>query len=160
MTKYNFITSQTRRQRSDEIPQEFPDCCRLLAWKTVLIFDDPELQEFHFQQTKWIQLSALIAGLIRNAGQHVTFKPAKNLEEGVLVAVAAFKVEIQKRRNETSFANSETHSSNGSSSRGKFGHPEQKSRVSPRAVNTSKATNHTPASRQPSQHLYRVPTGS
>jgi hypothetical protein len=105
-------------------------------------------------------LSTLIAGLIRNAGQHVTLKLPMNLEEAVLVAVAAFKVEVQKRRNVTSFANSETHSSNRSSSRRKFGHPEQRSRVSTRAGNTSRATSHTPASRQPSQHLDRTSTGS
>jgi hypothetical protein len=50
-------------------------------------------------------LSTLIAGLIRNARQHVTFKLPKNLEEAVLVAVAVFKVGAQKRRKETSFAN-------------------------------------------------------
>jgi hypothetical protein len=160
MTKYNFITSEAGRQRSDETLQEFPDCCRLLAWKTVLKFYEPELQKFHFQQAKWILLSTLIAGLIRNVGQHVTFKLPKNLEESVLVEVAAFKVEVQKRRNVTSCTNSETHSSNRSSSRRKFGHPEQRSRVSTLVGNTSRATSHTPASRQPSQHLFRTPTGS
>lgn len=160
MIKFSFITSQAARQRSDETPQESPDRCRLLAWKTVLKFDDLELQKFHFQQPKLILLSTWIAGLTRNAGQHVTFKLPKNLEETVLLAAAAFTVVAQKRRNETSFANSETHSSNGSSSSGKFGHPKQKSRVSTRAGTTSKATSHTLASRQPSQHLYRTPTGS
>jgi hypothetical protein len=52
--------------------------------------------------------STLMAGLIRNAGQHVTFKIPKNLEEAVLVALATFDVEAQKRRNETSYANSES----------------------------------------------------
>jgi hypothetical protein len=160
MIKFNFITSQAARQRSDETPQESPDRCRLLAWKTVLKFDDLELQKFHFQQAKWILLSAWIAGLTRNAGQHVTFKLPKNIEETVLLAAASFKVEAQKRRKETSFANSETHSSNGSSSSGKFGHTEQKSRASMQAGIMSEATSHILASRQPCQHFYRMPTGS
>ena len=157
MIKYNFITSQAARKRSDETSQEFPDRYRLLAWKTVLKFDYPELQKFHFQEAKWILLSTLTAGLISNAGQHVTFKLLKNLEEAVLVAVAAFEVEAQKRRKDASFANSETHSCNGSSSSGNFVHPEQKSQVSTRAGNTSRTT---PASRQPSQHLHRTTTAS
>jgi len=43
--------------------------------------------------------------MIGYAGRHVTFKLPRNLEEAVLVVVAAFKVKAQKRRNETSFAN-------------------------------------------------------
>jgi len=93
--------------------------------------------------------------LIGNAGLYAKSKLPKNLEETVLVAVASFKVGAQKRINETSFANSEMHSINGSSSNGKFGYPAHKSQVSTRTENMSKATtSHTPASRQPSWHLH------
>jgi hypothetical protein len=52
-------------------------------------------------------LSTLIAGLIRNAGQHVTCKLPKNLEEAVLVVVAAFEVEAQKRNLFCKFRNAQ-----------------------------------------------------
>ena len=70
------------------------------------------------------------------------------------------KWRLRKKKNEICFENSETHSSNGSSSIENFGHSELELRVSTRAGNTSKATSHTPASRQPCLHLNRTPTGN
>ena len=154
--QYHFIKLQTARQRADETPQEFADRCRSLALKTVPKVDNPELQKFHFQQAERMLLSTFIAGLIGNAGQQVRFKLPQTLEEALQVAVVVFEAEAQEKRNETFYANSENHTKNGSTSSGKFGHPDQESRDNVRTGNRSKSTNYRPVGRQPTQHMRRT----
>jgi hypothetical protein len=125
-----------------------------VSLKTVPKVDDPELQKIHFQQAEIMLLSKIIAGLIGHAGQQVRFKLPHTPEEALQIAVVVFEADAHEKRNEIFYANSESHTINGDTSSGKFGHPDQESRVSMRTGSKSKSTRCKPAGRQPTQQIH------
>jgi hypothetical protein len=74
--------------------------------------------------------------------------------------VVVFEAGAQGKRNEIFFANSENHSSYRATSSGKFGHPDQESRVSMRTGSKPKSTSYRPAGGQPTQQVHRTSTRS
>jgi hypothetical protein len=103
------IISSNYKQRDKilDSPQEFAECCNLLALKTFPSVGDPELQKYHFQQAEIMLLSTFIAGLIEKAGQCVRFKLTQTLDKTLQIAHAIFEAEAQEKINETFYANSE-----------------------------------------------------
>jgi hypothetical protein len=83
MISNNFIKLQTAIKKSQTSPAGMCCCFSLLALKTVPSVDDPELQNFHFQQAERMLLSTFIAGLIEKFGQYVRFKLHQTLHKAL-----------------------------------------------------------------------------
>jgi len=80
-------------------PQEFWDRCSSLAMKTVPKVEDPLLKKFHYDQAQRMLLSTFIAGVSGNPGQQLRFQMPATVGEALHIAVTAFEVEAQKKRN-------------------------------------------------------------
>ena len=86
------------RQRKGETAQEFPDCCWVLARKTVPCVTDPALQRVYNEQAEQMLLSAFTKGLTGTVGRQVRFSSPKTAEEALQIAINVSQAEIQEAR--------------------------------------------------------------
>ena len=105
--QYHFTQLQQAKQRKEESSSEFLDRCKILARKTVPCVPDANMQRAYNEQADRMLLAAFCAGLSGTPGREVRMRAPLTTDEAIRIAVGVEQAEVQERRNNAFYTDSE-----------------------------------------------------
>jgi hypothetical protein len=105
--QFHFSQLQSAKQRRGEAHQDFADRCRRLAQNITPQVADPTAQRLYNEQADRFLLASYVSGLIGTPGTQVRYALPRTLKEAIKIAVTVEQAELQVRKGDAFYLDSE-----------------------------------------------------